>query len=305
MAIVLPEGHPSAPLAVAPEVGAGQRRVRIGIINIMPRLEVYEPLLLAPLARTPELVEPVFLRLGSHTYQSSDQAHLRAYYRAFELALADGPLDGLILTGAPVEELPFEDVRYVDELAAILRYARGHVTTTLGLCWGGLLLGSLVGIGKQVFPRKLFGVFEDEVLAPGHELVGDARTLRCAHSRHSGFVIEELERAAEAGLVRLLSRGEHTGASLLETPDGRYVAHVGHPEYVGERLAFEWQRDRDLGRTDVPPPANFDASAPVTTWREHQDALFAGFVRRAARAATRTAARTYADAAGLGAAGTP
>jgi homoserine O-succinyltransferase len=302
MAIVLPPGHPSASLATS---DGGARRVRIGIINIMPRLEAYEPLLLAPLARTEVLVEPVFVRLGTHTYQSSDQAHLAAYYRSFEGALDDGPLDGLVLTGAPVEELPFEEVRYFDELTEILRYARAHVTATLGLCWGGLLLGRLAGIGKHVFPRKLFGVFEDQVLVPGHELVGGARSFVCAHSRHSGFVPEELERAARDGVVRLLSRGEETGASLLETADGRYIAHTGHPEYVGERLAFEWQRDRDLGRTDVLPPANFDADAPATTWRAHQDALFAGFVGRVARTSTRRPSRSVSDDAGITAVGTP
>lgn len=285
MPLLLPEGHPRADLAIGPETSGDRRRVRIGIINIMPRLETYEPLVLDPLARADELVEPVFVRLGSHTYKSSDPTHLARFYRPFEAAIAAAPLDGLILTGAPVEELPFEEVRYLRELEEILGHARQHMAATLGLCWGALMLGRMVGVGKRVYERKVFGVFEDRVLVRDHELLGaETEKFVCAHSRHSGIDEEELARAAEAGVVRLLSRGEHTGHSLFESADRRYIAHVGHPEYVGERIAFEWRRDRDLGRTDVPPPANFDADAPTTPWRGHRETLFSGFVARAAHA---------------------
>lgn len=283
MAIVLPDGHPRAQLGAA--AGAAERpRVRIGIINIMPKLEAYEAYLLAPLAEAAVIVEPVFIQLESHGYQSSDHDHLARFYRSFDAAIAPAPLDGLIVTGAPVEELPFETVHYYRELVAILGYARAHIACTLGLCWGGMLLGHLLGVGKDGFPRKLFGVFDDQVLVPDHDVVGGG-AFPCAHSRHSGFVEDELARAAAAGEVTPLSRGARSGTSMFETPDRRYVAHLGHPEYDAERLAFEWHRDRGLGRTDVAPPENFDADAPVTTWRAHRAGLFGGFLARAAGAA--------------------
>lgn len=281
MAIVLPAGHPRAALGVSERDAAGRPRVRIGIINIMPRLEAYEVHLLEPLAGLDALVEPVFLRLGSHGYQSSDQTHLGRFYRPFDAAIAAAPLDGLILTGAPVEELAFEDVHYFRELEQILGHARGHIASTLGLCWGGMVIGRVLGIAKRGFSRKLFGVFEDRALVADHDIVGAAGFV-CAHSRHSGLVEVDLEREAAAGVVRPLSRGEHTGYSVFETTDGRFLAHLGHPEYDGERLAQEYRRDRDLGRTDVAPPVNLDVDTPATAWRGHQATLFGGFVARAA-----------------------
>jgi homoserine O-succinyltransferase/O-acetyltransferase len=281
VAIVLPADHPHAALATPGDAGAP--RVRIGIVNIMPRLEAYEGYLLAPLAEVAARVEPVFLQLGSHGYQSSDRDHLARFYRPVADALAGGPLDGLIVTGAPVEELAFEDVHYYRELVELLGHARGHVGCTLGLCWGGMLLGHLVGVGKRAHARKLFGVFEDQVLVADHDLVTGA-AFPCAHSRHAWFVEADLARAAAAGEVTPLGRGERTGTSMFETRDRRFVAHLGHPEYDGARLAFEWERDRGLGRTDVSPPENFDTGAPATPWRAHRARLFAGFVARAAGA---------------------
>jgi homoserine O-succinyltransferase len=281
MPILLPEGHPSAPLAVPRREGENRRRVRIGIINIMPRLEAYEPHLLGPLARAHALVEPLFVRLQSHAYQSSDHGHLDRFYRTFDAISEEAPLDGLILTGAPVEELPFEKVRYWRELREILVHARREVTSTLGICWGGLALARVLGIEKRLFSKKLFGVFEERILVPDHDVLSvSAPSFVCAQSRHSGVVKDELDGAAREGVVRCLSRGEVSGTSIFETPDARYLAHLGHPEYEGDRLAFEWKRDRELGRTDVEAPVDFDADAPTTPWRDHRETLFSGFVAR-------------------------
>jgi homoserine O-succinyltransferase len=283
MALLLPDGHPHARFA-SPAPAAAGAPIRIGIINIMPRLEAYEPFLLDALATQRELVEPVFLRLGSHSYQSSDHAHLDRFYCTFDAAVGDAPLDGLIVTGAPVEELPFEAVHYFRELEDILGYARRRIACTLGLCWGGMAIGQLLGIGKRGYSKKLFGVFDDRALVADHDVVG-AAGFCCAHSRHSGVVEDDLERAARAGVVRALSRGEQTGYSMFESSDRRYLAHIGHPEYDAERLAFEWRRDRELGRTDVDAPVGFDPEAATTAWRSHRDAVFSGFVARAAAGA--------------------
>ena len=290
MALALPDGHPRAAPGSA---RAGAPRARVGVINIMPRLEAYERYLLAPLAAAADAlavtIEPVFIQLGSHAYQSSDRAHLAQHYRPFADALAAGPLAALILTGAPVEELAYPDVHYYGELVDVLRHARAHVGCTLGLCWGGMLLAHLAGVGKRTFARKLFGVFTHAPVHPGGA-AGDlvpAAGFPCAHSRHSGLVEADVDAAVAAGALRVVARGERVGTTIVETTDGRLVGHLGHPEYEAERLAFEWHRDRAAGRADVDPPEALDPDAPVTTWAGHRDRLFTAVIARglAARAA--------------------
>lgn len=262
-------------MASGARAAGGDRPVRVGIVNIMPKLEAYEPLLLGPLSRATRPVEPVLIRLTTHRYASSDQAHLERHYRSFTEAVDEAPLDGLILTGAPVEDLEFEDVSYWPELTQLLDYARGQIASTLGLCWGGLALARMLGIPKLLYPRKLFGVYAHRRLVDAHPLLaGQPAAFPCAHSRHAGIADAELERAARDGRVRLLGHAPDTGYTLFETPDHRFVMHLGHPEYVADRLVFEWNRDQSLGRTDVPPPRDFDPENPVTSWHAHREALF-------------------------------
>src|SRR5688572_21848247 len=244
----------------------------------MPRAETYEAYLLRPLSAAPLPVEPVWIRLTSHVYSSSDGEHVQRYATFGEL---DAPLDGLILTGAPVEELPFEQVRYFAELRAILEWARQSGVGTLGLCWGGLALAHLLGLSKVRFDKKLFGVFQQRRLDAGHLVTrGLGATFPCAHSRHSGVDDAELEQAREAGRVRLLAHGDDTGYSIFESIDGLFLSHLGHPEYPAERLAEEWLRDARLGRHDLEPPRNYDPVSPTAPWAPHCDRLFANWLRR-------------------------
>ena len=266
--------------------GPEPRPLRVGIINIMPRAESYEAYLLRPLARATFPVEPVWIRLESHVYSSSDHDHIAACYRTFDEAVAPAGLDGLILTGAPVEELPFEQVTYWPELTAIFARAKAEIRSTLGLCWGGLALARHVGIDKQRFARKLFGVFQERNLAPNEGILGDVDDrFWCAQSRHSGIADQALERARDAGVVRLLSHGAEAGYSIFETPDHRFVMHLGHPEYEPSRLVEEWERDRRLGRADVEPPRNFEVGEPKNEWRSHRALLFSQWLAVIARAA--------------------
>ncbi len=253
----------------------GAAPLRVGIINVMPKAEEYEPFLLRPLAHAPALVEPVWLRLESHRYASSDAAHIERHYRTFGEAHAAAPLDGLILTGAPVEELAFEAVHYWQELSFILRFARKNLAGTLGICWGGLALGNLLELEKSSFPKKLFGVYANRSLAREHPITGQLDDeFFCAHSRHSGIADRVLEDAASSGAVRLLSHGAETGYTIFESHDRRFLMHLGHPEYEAWRLAMEWRRDRALGRTDVAAPHNFDPEEPLNVWRSHCNELF-------------------------------
>ena len=280
--------------AVEVENGARPRRVlnvdqarrdgiavlRVGVLNVMPKAESYEPYLLRPLAHAPIFVEPVWIRLESHGYTSSDPEHVKRHYKSFAQVRAEPPLSGLILTGAPVEELTFEAVHYWQELSTILEFARHNFKSTLGLCWGGLALARMIGLDKVLFPRKLFGVFQNRSLSSVHPISGDFDdTFFCAHSRHSGISDRALEEARDRGVVSLLSHGPDTGYTIFESTDQRYLMHLGHPEYEASRLVDEWVRDRELGRTDVERPANFDPEQPSNVWRSHRNELFSQWLR--------------------------
>jgi homoserine O-succinyltransferase/O-acetyltransferase len=271
-------------LAWATPSGGG-RPLRVGVINIMPRVEDYEGYLARPLAEAPFSVLPVWIRLESHVYSSSDAEHIRRNYVTFDAALRVAPLDALVLTGAPVEELPFEQVHYWPELSEVLTACRREIATTLGLCWGGMALGKLLGLEKRIYRQKLFGVFEHRSLDSERGLLqGSDDRFWCAHSRHSGIADDDLRAAERAGQVRLLAHGEETGYSLFESSDGRFVAHLGHPEYEPSRLVHEWERDRGLGRGDVRPPRNFDPERPLHNWRSHRRQLFWRWLGVAAQA---------------------
>ncbi len=245
------------------------RPLRVGIINIMPRLEAYEPLLVDPFARVGRPVETVLIRLATHGYQSSDRAHLDRHYVTFDKA---GPLDGLVISGAPVEEMPFSDVHYWPELVKIMADARANIPSTLGLCWGGLALAATLKIPKLLYPQKLFGVYTHRVLTESPLVSGDS--FKCAHSRHAGIADWELQAAEADGRVRLLGHSIDAGYTLFETPDHKFVMHLGHPEYVADRLVFEYRRDQALERTDVAAPKDFDPDHPETSWLSHREQLF-------------------------------
>ncbi len=259
------------------------RALRVGIINIMPRAETYESYLLRPLARAILPVSPVWIRLRSHPYASSDADHIRRNYVSFNDAIRSDRLDGLIVTGAPVEELEYDEVRYWSELSDILRFCRTNVASVFGICWGGLALAKLLGVEKTLFETKLFGVFQNRNLVSDHPIFGGADDLFwCVHSRHSGLRDADLEAARDAGVVNLLSHGPDTGYSIFESSDRRYLMHLGHPEYEASRLSEEWARDATLGRRDVQPPRNFDLGRPVSVWQSHCNDLFVQWLRHLA-----------------------
>ena len=139
------------------------RALRIGILNIMPKAETYEFNLIHPLGRSIMQIEPVWIRLENHNYSSSNQAHIDNLYCTFEEAIHNQHLDGLILTGAPVEHIPFDEISYWDEVKRILKYASHNISSTLGICWGGLALAKVLDIPIEIYPEKLFGVFDSVV----------------------------------------------------------------------------------------------------------------------------------------------
>ncbi|HGY5560876.1 MAG TPA: homoserine O-succinyltransferase, partial [Prochlorococcus sp.] len=246
MALILPRSyHKIAAVEknriswIEPELAERQdiRPLRIGILNIMPLGKQYEFNLLHPLGLSPLQIEPIWIRLCSHSYKTWDLDHLDNLYVSWEEAMSPTPLDGLIITGAPVEHLCFEDVNYWPELVKLIEEARLSCASTLGLCWAGFALAYLAGVDKQSFERKLFGVFPMRSLVPGHALMGtqDDRFV-CPQSRHAGLPDAAMEAAQRQGRLRLLAHGEKVGYTIFETTDQRQIMHLGHPEYNAGRL---------------------------------------------------------------------
>ena len=256
------------------------RALRIGILNIMPKADTYEFSLLHPLGRSVMQIEPVWIKLDTHNYSSTDPSHLEKLYITFKEAVDKRKLDGLVVTGAPVEELPFEQVSYWNEIQRILRYAQKNIPSTLGICWGGLALAKFMGIDKIICEKKIFGVFESANLDRNHPITGEMDDrFCCAQSRHAGIPDEVLEEQRDKGALHLLAWSEETGYSIFESADQRFLVHLGHPEYEPGRLIEEYERDRKLGRDDVEPPAHFDLENPANTWRSHRTEFFSQWIK--------------------------
>ncbi|MBT3225685.1 MAG: homoserine O-succinyltransferase [Deltaproteobacteria bacterium] len=256
------------------------RPLRIGILNIMPNVQTYEFNLLYPLGKSILQIIPVWIKLSMHQYHSSSQEHLNDLYVTFREAIHDRPLDGLIITGAPVEELGFEEVQYWDEVVSIIDFARKNITSTLGICWGGMALAKTIGIEKTPFETKLFGVFNIDNIIPGHPITGDLDDVfQCPQSRHSGYPDELLELERDKGNLNLLGHSEDAGYVIFETTDRRLLMHMGHPEYNSGRLVEETYRDKAKNRTDVKDPVNFDFENPVNRWRSHRNEFFSQWIK--------------------------
>ncbi len=249
------------------------RPLRIGILNIMPLGEKYEFNLLHPLGLSVLQIEPIWIRLESHVYKSWPAGHLDELYMTYREATAHQPLDGLVVTGAPVEHLPFEEVEYWDEISQVLQDARQTCPSTLGICWGGFALAYLAGVHKVNYPQKLFGLFELENRAPNHPVTGALDDVFwCPQSRIAGLDDAEMEAAERDGRLNLLAYGKESGYTIFETTDQRFLMHTGHPEYNAGRLAYEAERDEH--NPSVPPVANFDFRDPINRWRSHRNAFF-------------------------------
>ena len=249
------------------------RPLRIGILNIMPLGKQYEFNLLHPLGLSPLQIEPIWIKLKTHTYKTWDIDHLNNLYISWEEANKKMPLDGIIITGAPVEHLNFEEVNYWNEFVDITSEAREICASTLGLCWAGFAMAYLLGVNKYVFKEKLFGVYPLKSLVPGHPLMGTQDDeFICPQSRFAGLPNDEMEAAQSEGKMNLLAYGEKVGYTIFETTDQKQLMHLGHPEYTVHRIISEISRDKKKG--DVPPPENFDINCSKTSWRSHRNLLF-------------------------------
>ncbi len=256
------------------------RPLRIAILNIMPEADTYEYNILFPIGRSVLQIEPVWIRLNTHPYKSTSKVHLDSLYISFDQAIKHRGLDGLIITGAPVEEKEFSDIWFWDELRDILSYARSSIASTLGICWGGLALAHFSGIEKTVFPKKLFGVYPLKNINREHPITGELDDVFMSpQSRYAGIEDSILKARAAAGEVTLLAYSKETGYSIFETADKRFIMHLGHPEYETGRLVNEYKRDLKKGHRRVQKPFNLDTDNPVNTWRSHSLEFFTQWIK--------------------------
>ena len=256
------------------------RPLRILVLNLMPTKIATETQLARLLANSPIQVELALLHTASHQAAHVSGEHLEAFYKTFE-QVQHQRFDGMIITGAPVEKLEFEQVDYWPELCRILEFSKTNVYSTLHICWGAqAALHYHYGIGKELLPGKMFGVFEHHVLRPETPLVRGFDPLFYApHSRHTGLCAHQLEQCQQ---VQVLAQSPQAGPYLLTSHGGRQIFVTGHPEYDEDTLDQEYRRDLERGLEIAPPcnyyPGNDPSQAPVARWRSHAFLLYTNWL---------------------------
>ena len=256
------------------------RPLKIVILNIMPDKIMTETQLLRLIGNTPLQVDVVLLQTATHTPVNTPQDHLDAFYQTFD-DIKGHYYDGLIITGAPVEKMDFEDVDYWEELTRIMEWSREHVFSTLHICWGAHAgLYYHYRIPKRRLVEKKFGVFAHALEDEGIKLLrGFDDVYHVPHSRHTEVRHEDIER--EQGLC-IVSESEESGIYIVSDRDGRQIFVMGHPEYDQYALKREYLRDLKRGLyTGIPKnyfPEDDPDRPPAVSWRGHAHLLFANWL---------------------------
>lgn len=256
------------------------RPLRIGLLNLMPDKPSTERQFARLLGASPLQIELSLIQLSSHSPKTTSAEHMLAFYRTWEEVRRER-FDGLIVTGAPVETLPFEEVGYWDELTSIFDWAQTHVHAGLAVCWGAQAgVRHFHGVPKHVLSAKRSGVFPHANLAPASPyLRGLADEIDIPVSRWTEVRPEDLP---ADGSLRVLLDSEESGLCLLEDARRRWLYMFNHPEYETGTLAAEYARDRLIDPTTPPPahyfPANDPTRAPRNRWRSHAHLLFGNWL---------------------------
>ncbi len=256
------------------------RPLQIAILNLMPNKKKTEEQFLRLLGNTALQVEVTFLTTASYESKNTPRSYLKTFYRTFD-EIKEDRFDALIVTGSPVETLAFENVAYWNELEKILDWAEQHVYSSLFVCWAAqAALYHHYGIGKQLLPSKLFGVYSHTVLDAKHPLVrGFDDQFRAPHSRHTA--IDEAK-VRKNSLLKVLCESDEARIYLITSKDGRKVFITGHSEYDKQTLHDEYQRDLKAGKPISKPVGYYigeDESSPVQmSWRGHANLLFTNWL---------------------------
>ncbi len=252
------------------------RPLKIVILNLMPLKIATETDLLRLLSNTPLQIEIDFLQIKGHTAKNTSQDHLNAFYKTFH-QIKKKKFDGMIITGAPVEHLPFEEVDYWEEICEIFDWAHKNVTSTMFICWASQAgLYHHFGIPKYPLEKKMFGVFDHKVTDRKLPLFrGFDDVYRAPHSRHTEIKAKDFDHIPD---VRILSLSEQAGVYMAIAENGKQIFVTGHPEYSLRTLDREYKRDVEKG-LPIDVPKNYysgdnPAERPVLSWRSHANLLF-------------------------------
>ena len=256
------------------------RPLRIVILNLMPLKITTETDLVRLLSNTPLQVEISFMKIKSHTSKNTPIEHMKAFYTDFD-KMRDEKYDGMIITGAPVEQMDFEEVTYWDEITGIFDWARTHVTSTLYICWAAQAgLYHFYGVPKYDLPAKMFGVFRHSLREPFVPIFrGFDDEFFVPHSRHTEIRREDIMKVPE---LTLLSESEESGVYMAMARGGREFFITGHSEYSPYTLNDEYMRDLGKG-LPINKPRNYyrnndPAQGPVVRWRGHANLLFTNWL---------------------------
>ncbi|MBO6143681.1 MAG: homoserine O-succinyltransferase [Prevotella sp.] len=256
------------------------RPLRIAILNLMPLKITTETDLIRLLSNTPLQLEINFMKLKSHTPKNTPIEHMMMFYRDFE-DMRREKYDGMIITGAPVETMDFEDVTYWDEMKAIFDWARTHVTSTLYICWAAQAgLYYYYGVPKYQLEKKMFGVFEQTPLEPQLPIFrGFDDVFQMPHSRHTEVHREDIVARPE---LTLIAESPDSGVSIVMARGGREFFITGHLEYAPNTLDNEYRRDKDV-RDDVELPKHYyrgdnPDNKPLVSWRAHANLLYSNWI---------------------------
>ena len=256
------------------------RPIQILILNLMPLKEETELQLLRSLSNTPLQVDVTFMTMSSHESKNTSTSHLNKFYLTFD-QIKDKKFDGMIITGAPVENMEFEEVDYWEELVTIMNWSDQNVTSTIYLCWAAQAgLYHHYGLQKKALPEKMFGLFWHRVLNRKIPLVrGFDDVFLAPHSRHTEVPLEDI-RACER--ITILAESEEAGFFLGMAKGGRQIFVMGHPEYDRITLDGEYRRDTEKGM-DIQLPKNYykdnDCSnKPLLMWRAHANNLYTNWL---------------------------
>jgi homoserine O-succinyltransferase len=255
------------------------RPLHIVILNLMPVKETAETQILRLLANTPLQLDIALLRMRTHESKNTSSAHLEAFYQTVE-EIEGRYFDGMIVTGAPIEHLPFESVGYWPEFQGIMEWRSEHVTSTLFVCWAAMAgLYHQFGVPKHVLRDKTFGVFEHELERQSPLVRGFDDRFFVPHSRLAEVRREDLERRPE---LDILAASAEAGVYMVATKDGRQVFVTGHPEYELMTLHEEFERDQQRGlRTALPKhyyPEDNPSRRPSFNWRSHASLLISNWL---------------------------
>ena len=256
------------------------RPLKILVLNLMPTKITTETQLARLLGNSPLQVELEFLHTLTHKSRHTPADHLIAFYKVFD-DIKMNNYDGMVITGAPVEQMPFEEVEYWDELCEIMEWSKTHVTSVFHICWGAQAgLYYHYGIGKVDLPEKLFGVFPHTVERKSSILMrGFDDTFMVPHSRHTTIRRRDVEARPE---LKILASSPEAGVYAIATNLGRQIFITGHSEYDAETLAKEYWRDKNAGLPIAPPknyyPNDDDTQPPQVTWRSHANLLYSNWL---------------------------